>query len=133
MLSVNCFFYYYKSLSQNFIANMSELNQVQMLIRRFHDLISEGSIEEVNNMLSDHRFLCNCFHNGSTALQRIIYSVNVLPLNKRIKLMNILMKNGANTTANQEGTSHILVLACQYGCEPDMFDCIVRWEEEQNF
>ena len=133
LLSVNCFFSYYKSLSQNFIANMSELNQIQMLIRRFHDLISEGSIEEVNNMLLEHPFLCNCFHNGSTALQRIIYSLDVLPLNKQIKLMNILMKNGANTTANQEGTSHILVLACQYGCEPDMFDCIVRWEEERNF
>ena len=104
-----------------------------MVVRNFHNSISNGFIEEVRMMLSENASLCNAFHMGSTPLQRIIFANGRLTTEMQVELLNILMMKGACSTTNFEGSSHILVLACQHGCHPDVFDCIVRWEMFHGF
>ena len=103
------------------------------LVANFHALVLDGNVDEVNHQLSTTRRLANSKDaQDYTPLMNVVRS-EVASGQTKVQLIDSLMqKGGAELATRGPSRYHILLMACKMGCEPEVINCICRWNSKRN-
>lgn len=103
----------------------------QDLINGFHELIKNGSVRQAKKQLNlTPRLAYAKDELGFTSLMMVVLG-DQTQVDVQVRIIDMLMRAGANLETRGPERCHVLLLACKRGVDPKLVDRILHWNRRR--